>query len=161
MPSGGLGLDVSVSDGQNVAGRLASRVSSMRTRSAIFVASIPVLLATGPVVAHHSFSAEFDANKPIRLTGVVTKVEWQNPHTLFYMDVEDESGKVANWGWEMASPNQLMRAGWTRRSMQIGDLVTVEGSHARDGSNYGNARVIVMTSTGKRLFTPSSQGQTP
>lgn len=133
----------------------------MRTQLAVVVGSIGVLLAAVPLVAHHSFAAEFDAEKPIKLVGAVTKVEWKNPHTWFYIDVKDESGKVTNWGWEMGSPNGLTRAGWTRNSMKIGDMVTVEGTRARDGTNNANARVIVLNSTGERLFAASSQGQTP
>lgn len=133
----------------------------MPTKLAVVVGGIGVLLAAVPLVAHHSFAAEFDAEKPIKLVGAVTKVEWKNPHTWFYLDVKDDSGKVTNWGWEMGSPNGLMRAGWTRNSMKIGDIVTVEGSRARDGTNNANARVIVLNSTGERLFAASSQGQTP
>src|SRR6266496_1960007 len=128
----------------------------MRTRLVILAASVAGLLATVPVVAHHSFAAEFDANKPIKLTGTVTKIEWMNPHTYFYIDVTDEAGKVANWGMEMGSPNGLMRQGWTRNSMKIGDMVTVEGSAAKDGSNIGNARSVTMKD-GTRLFAASSQ----
>ena len=122
---------------------------------------IAVLLASAAAAAHHSYSAEFDADKPVKVTGVVTKVDWKNPHALFYIDVKDESGKVANWGWELASPTQLMRAGWTRNTMKIGDVVSVEGTLARDGSNYGNTKAVVMAATGKRLFAGSSQGETP
>jgi hypothetical protein len=134
----------------------------MRTRLAVFVASIAgLLLAAVPVVAHHSFAAEFDANKPIKLTGSVTKIEWMNPHTYFYIDVKDEAtGKTENWGLEMGSPNGLMRQGWTRNSMKIGDMVTVEGSRAKDGSLIGNAR-SVMLSTGQKLFAGSSQTTNP
>lgn len=132
----------------------------MRTKLAVFVAIIGVLAATAPVFAHHSFAAEFDANKPIKLTGVVTKIEWMNPHTYFYIDVKDESGKVTNWGLEMGSPNGLMRAGWTCNTMKVGDVVTVEGSRAKDGTNVGNAKAVVLTATGKRLFAASSQGET-
>lgn len=131
----------------------------MRIKFAVAAAGIGALLAAGAAFAHHSYSAEFDAAKPVKLTGVVTKVDWQNPHTLFYIDVKDDAGKLVNWGWEMASPTQLMRAGWTRTSMKIGDVVTVEGTRARDGTNYGNARVIIVTGTGKQLFAGSSQGQ--
>ena len=132
----------------------------MRTKLAIFVAGVAMLVAAVPMVAHHSFAAEFDANKPIKLTGTVTKIEWMNPHTYFYIDVKDEAGKVTNWGLEMGSPNGLMRQGWTRNSMKIGDVVTVEGSRAKDGSAIGNARSVTL-GTGQRLFAASSQQTNP
>ena len=116
-------------------------------------------LAAAPAFAHHSCAAEFDANKPVTMTGTVTKVEWMNPHVWFYVDVKDESGKVSNWGFEMGSPNGLMRAGWTRKSMNLGDVVTIEGSRAKDGSNHVNARTVALAATGQKLFAASSQGQ--
>ena len=125
---------------------------------ALATAALGLLLAAVPVMAHHSFAAEFDSNKPIKLTGSVTKIEWMNPHAYFYIDVKDEKGQTTNWGLEMGSPNGLMRQGWTRNSMKIGDVVTVEGSAAKDGSNIGNARSVTL-SGGQRLFAASSQTQ--
>ena len=126
-----------------------------RAFTAFLVTAVMALLAQ-PSIAHHSFAAEFDANAPIELTGTVTKVEWANPHTYFYMDVTSPKGDVENWALEMGSPNGLMRRGWTRDSMKIGDVVTVSGSRAKDGSFKGNARSVTL-STGKRLFAGSSQ----
>ena len=128
----------------------------MKTKIALGIAAFGLLLASVPALAHHSFAAEFDSTKPIKLTGSVTKIEWMNPHAYFYIDVKDSAGKVTNWGLEMGSPNGLMRQGWTRNSMKIGDEVTVEGSAAKDGSNIGNARSVTL-STGTRLFAASSQ----
>src|SRR5215831_20015142 len=118
-----------------------------------------VLAAELPAFPHHAFSAVFDEKNPIKLSGTVTKIEWQNPHTWFYMDVKDESGKATNWGMEMGSPNLLIRSGWNRNSMKIGDVISIEGFRARDGSNVGNAQVVTLTNTGQRLFTASSVPQ--
>ena len=132
----------------------------MKTKLALGTAALGLLLAAVPVMAHHSFAAEFDSNKPIKMTGSVTKIEWMNPHAYFYIDVKDEkTGATTNWGLEMGSPNGLMRQGWTRNSMKIGDMVTVEGSAAKDGSNIGNARSVTL-SGGQRLFAASSQAPT-
>jgi hypothetical protein len=131
-----------------------------RIRFATGVGIVGVLLLTGAaaVFAHHSFAAEFDASKPMKLTGLVTKVEWQNPHTFFYIDVTDTATrKVTNWAIELGSPNGLMRQGWTRNTLKIGDIVSVEGSLARTGEPLGNARIVILTSTGQRLFGASSQ----
>jgi hypothetical protein len=110
--------------------------------------------------AHHSFSAEYDRDKPIELTGTVTKVEWTNPHARIYIDVEDADGNVVNWDFELGPPNGLMRQGWTRNSLKAGDVITVLGSRARDGSTNSNAR-SVQTADGTRLFAGSSQDTTP
>jgi len=123
------------------------------------VASLAGLLITGvPVIAHHSFAAEYDASKPINLTGTVTKIEWTNPHCFFYIDVKnEESGKIESWALELGNPNALLRAGWTPNSVKIGEAVTVEGTRAKDGTFLGNARSMILISTGKRLFAGSSQ----
>jgi len=129
-----------------------------RIRTVTLITGFAILLAGArPLLGHHSFAAEFDADKPFKMTGVVTKVEWQNPHTFFYIDVTDQAtSKVTNWAMEMGSPNGLMRAGWTRNTMKVGDVVAVEGSLARSGRALGNARTVVLTSTGQRLFAASS-----
>jgi uncharacterized protein DUF6152 len=133
----------------------------MKFTSAVVLVGVGLLLAGRPVVTHHAFSAEFDAAKPIKLTGAVTRLDWTNPHAWFYLDVKDETGKVANWGFELASPNGLMRAGWTRFSLKPGDSVTVEGTRAKNGSNIANAEVVILARTGQRLFAGSSQAQQP
>ena len=117
-------------------------------------------LAALPVLAHHSFAAEYDAAKPIEVKGTVTKVEWMNPHARFYVDVKDDAGKVTNWEFELGSPNGLMRAGWTRNSLKQGDMITVSGSLAKDGSNLGNARSVTLAD-GRKVFAGSSEKQTP
>ena len=133
----------------------------MKVRVLVVVAAVALGMGGRAVSAHHSFAAEFDAAKPFKMTGTVTKVEWQNPHTFFYIDVTDEKGKVTNWAMEMGSPNGLTRAGWTRNTMKAGDKVTVEGSLAKDGSPVGNARAVTLAATGKRLFAASSQTTNP
>lgn len=112
--------------------------------------------SSSTALAHHAFAAEFDINKPVRLVGTITRVEWQNPHTWFYIDVAGDGGDVASWGMELASPNLLMRNGWTRDSMKVGDVVTVEGYQAKNGRNIGNARNITLNATGRSLFTGTS-----
>ena len=134
----------------------------MRAFQILVLTAAVVTLAATSAPAHHSFAAEFDRQRPTKMTGTVTKVLWQNPHTFFYIDVKDEkTGKVANWGIEMGSPNILMRNGWRRDSMKIGEVVTVEGHLAKDNSNTANASQVILAATGKRLFAGSSLGTTP
>ena len=124
----------------------------MKTRLAMLVC-VAAIMASGHVQAHHSFAAEFDAAKPVKLTGTVTTLEWTNPHIWFFMDVKNPDGTVTKWGFEMASPNQLLRAGWNRNSMKLGDEVSVEAFRARDGTERANATSVVLTASGKKLFS--------
>ena len=118
-----------------------------------------VLLSAVSIEAHHNFRAEFDINAPFTVTGMVTRVEWTNPHTWFYLDVKDDKGAVVSWAMEMGSPNALMRAGWKRTSMNAGDEVKVEGYRAWERKATGNARAVTLVKTGQRLFAASSAGQ--
>lgn len=133
----------------------------MTIRNAVVLIVVSGLLTLRSLDAHHSFAAEFDANKPVKLTGPVTKVDWTNPHAWIYVNVKDETGQAANWGFELASPNSLMRSGWTRTWLKVGDIVTIEGSQARDGSTNANAQVVTMAGTGQRLFAGPSPNQQP
>ena len=127
----------------------------------ILLIAISALLVVPMANAHHSFAAQYDSNQIVNLTGMVTKVEWQNPHVYFYIDVENEDGEFDQWALEMGAPAVLTRTqGWTRSTLQIGDIVTVEGRQARDGSNLANARDVTVA-TGETLNAASSQLLTP
>lgn len=124
----------------------------MRVLFSVLAAGVGLLAWGPPVMAHHSGAAVFDNTKKIDLTGVVTKVEWVNPHAHFYIDVKDAAGKVTNWNLELASPSILVRNGWKRNSVKEGDMVTVTGSRARDNSNFGIAQTIVFPDGHKLNF---------
>jgi len=117
--------------------------------------AVTIVILAAPLLAHHSFAAEYDEKKPVTLKGVVTKVEWSNPHARFYVDVKDDKGNLTNWNLELASPNVLVRNGWKRNSLQVGDAVEVSGSQAKDGSNMANARAVTL-SDGRKVFAGSS-----
>jgi hypothetical protein len=136
--------------------------NSSLTRAASMLLAATLMLCTGTAIqAHHSFAAQYDSKKPVNLSGVVTKVEWTNPHVYIYIDVTDsKTSKVNNWGFEMGPPHMLQKSGWKRNSLKIGETVEVDGWLARDGSNSGNARRVKRASTGEVLGAATSNGQT-
>ncbi len=124
----------------------------MRPRLGLLLISAALLVGGLPLFAHHSGAAVFDNTKKLNLTGVVTKVDWTNPHAHFFIDVKDSSGKVTNWNFELASPSILIRNGWSRHSLKEGDAVTVTGSQARDNTTLGIAQSIVFPDGRKLNF---------
>lgn len=121
----------------------------------IFV--VVVVCAAAPLLAHHSFAAEFDSKKPVELKGTLVELEWVNPHAWIHMEVTDASGKVTKWDCELGSPNLLMRNGWRRDSLKKGDMIVVSGSQAKDGTNVANAKTVSFAD-GKRVFNAGSSG---
>jgi hypothetical protein len=131
----------------------------MKVTLVSLAAGLGLLIPAVPALAHHSFAAEYDSNKPVTLKGTVTKVDWTNPHARFYIDVKDANGQAVNWNFELASPNVLKRNGWSRNTLKEGDEVTVTGSMAKDGAHLANARTVTLAD-GKRVFAGSNnEGQ--
>lgn len=131
----------------------------MRTR--LMALTVGLFFATTPFLgAHHSFSAEYDANQPVKVTGTVTRVDWQNPHIWFFVDVKDGQGKVTSWGFSGAPPGVLQRRGISRTSMKAGDEVVVEGFRARDGSNNASGGKVTFPD-GRSVFTASNEDKAP
>ena len=132
----------------------------MNSKLAAAIAAIGLVVVATPVVAHHSFAAEYDANKQVTVKGSVTRIEWTNPHTHVYIDVKDDKGNMTNLKFELASPLVLLQCGWTARLLNVGDEVTVEGAMAKDASNRANARVVTLAD-GRRMSAGSSGGDLP
>lgn len=127
----------------------------MRTRLAVVIAGLGLLLGAAPVWAHHAFAAEFDAKKPVNLRGTITRMEWINPHAWIHMDVKDPDGKVVQWMIEAGTPNTLFRRGFTKDSLKTGTEIIVDGYQAKDGSNRANGRDVTLPD-GRKLFLGSS-----
>ena len=125
-----------------------------RNLLAFLIVGFSLLAAGQPIRAHHSETAEYDRAKPVKVTGTIKKVEWQNPHVWFYVDVKDGSGKITTWGFSGAPPGSLMRRGVTKDALKIGAVVNVEGSRARDGSNNASGRRVTFAD-GTNVFTAS------
>ncbi len=132
----------------------------MRTKLAIVVAGIGLLLRVEPVLAHHSFAAEFDAKRPVKLRGTITRMEWINPHAWIHIDVKGPDGKVVNWMIEAGTPNTLFRRGFTKDSLEPGTEILVDGYLSKDGSNRANGRDVTF-SDGRNLFLGSSGNGAP
>jgi hypothetical protein len=132
----------------------------MRFATNISMMSLALFASVWPAMAHHSFAAEYDADKPVQITGAVTKVEWMNPHARFYVDVKDDQGNIANWNIELGPPVILNRLGWRHDSLKIGDQVTVEGFSAKDGSKSANAKKVTLAD-GRSVFAGSQAESKP
>ncbi|HEV3333279.1 MAG TPA: DUF6152 family protein [Bryobacteraceae bacterium] len=127
----------------------------MRHRSLPLMVSVAILAGGLPAFAHHAFSSEFDSSKPVALEGVVTRVDWQNPHVHFFVDVQQPDGSVVNWDCETRSPNRLEKQGWRRDSMKPGDRVVVHGNAARDSSHSADGRQVTLAD-GRKILTGSN-----
>ena len=133
----------------------------MNLRTVLLTAAA-LATAAVPIFAHHSFSAEYDASKPITIKGTVTRFDWTNPHVRFYVETKEGNGNAVTWDLELMSPNTLTRAGWNRHSLKVGDQVTVTAFLAKDGSKRANARGKVTLADGRQVFAgdPEDGGPT-
>ena len=127
----------------------------MRAKSLARAACLGLLVSVAPALAHHSFAAEYDTSKPIKVTGVVTKMEWMNPHARFYVDVKEADGTVSSWNFELGAIPVLLKQGWRKDALKPGDQVTVEGNRAKDESHTAAARVVLLPD-GRRVFGGSA-----
>lgn len=123
----------------------------MKSSLLVFVGAVSFAAAL-PAIAHHAFAAEFDINRPVKLSGTVTKIEWANPHAWLFVDAKDDKGNVANWGVELVGINDLLRRGWGRDKVKVGDAVSVEGFGAKNGTNTANASAVSLASSGELLW---------
>ena len=130
---------------------LGTESSVMRATFSVIIAAASLLI-TRPALSHHSFAAEFDVNRPIQLTGTVTRIEWTNPHAWIFIETTDDDGNAQDWAIELLGINSLLRRGWTRDRVKIGDSIDVAGFGARDGTNTGNASTITLANTGELLW---------
>jgi hypothetical protein len=124
----------------------------------VWLSAVGLCAVAGPGTAHHAFVSVFDPDQPLNVLGTVTKVEWMNPHVWFYLDVEDDDGEVENWGFEMGSPNALVRRGWSHDSLKVGQIVNVVSVRARDGTLRGAVRSVTLES-GERLFGAQNESR--
>ena len=129
---------------------------SMKVQRVVAMTGLAVMMAAASVGAHHAFSAEFDQDKPVRLEGAITKAEWVNPHAWVYIDVKGKDGTVANWAVEMGPPNALLRRGWKKSSMKLGDIIKVEGFAAKNGKEFANAADITLPD-GTKIFAGTDE----
>ena len=133
----------------------------MKLKIRLFLAAgVCLTLGAVPLIAHHAFAAEFDANKRVTLSGTVTRVEWANPHARFYFNAKNDKCIMVEWDFELASPNNLSRNGWSRNSLKVGDVIIVSGALAKNSPHVGNASTVTLAN-GKRLFAGSSEGDPP
>ena len=133
----------------------------MNSFKTLWMTAGALLLASAPVLAHHSFAAEYDESKPVKVTGTVSKVEWKNPHIWWYVDVKDDAGKVVTWGFSGGPPGMLVRRGITKDVLKSGDVITVSGFRAKDGSFNASGGTVVFAKDGRKVFTAGAEDAVP